>query len=230
MKTNATSRDTDSADDALLAAKKQMRGEMRTRIETIRPFARARRAAALCATVLRAPPMAGAGVVLAYRAMHDEIDVDPIVRALAARGTRIVFPRIDDKGRLLLLESVAGGDPFADDGWTRDRFGIRAPKSERGLTRRVHPRELDALLVPGRAFDARGARLGRGKGFYDGLIRRLRPDTRRATIGVCFGEQLVDCVPEAPHDARVAFVAAGGRLVRARRGDAGGRSADGVSV
>ena len=81
--------------------------------------------------------------------------------------------------------------------------------------RALHPREIDAVIVPGRAFDRRGARLGRGKGFYDALLGRLRPDARRATIGVCLREQLVDCVPEAAHDRKVSFIAAERRLLRA---------------
>ncbi|MFZ9914568.1 MAG: 5-formyltetrahydrofolate cyclo-ligase, partial [Phycisphaerales bacterium] len=61
-----------------------------------------------------------------------------------------------------------------------------------------------------------GARLGRGKGFYDGLIARLRPDARAATIGLCHREQLVAQVPEDARDRRVAWVATDRALLRAR--------------
>lgn len=190
-------------------AKSAMRTEMRERVSAIRPFARARRAERLAAVVMRLPAMAGAGLVLAYRAMPDEIDVDPIVRALSARGVRVAFPRVDDAGRLRLL-AIDARDPLEADCWITDRFGIRSPDPEHASVVRVHARELDAVIVPGRAFDRRGARLGRGKGFYDGLLGKLRPDARRATVGVCFREQVVDCVPEDPHDRRVRRLATGG--------------------
>jgi len=224
----------DPAAAKVKTAKTAMRASMRDAVAAIRPFARARRAERLVATVLRSPALAGCGtggagggatrgampgampgamLVLLYRAMPDEIDADGIVRALAARGARVAFPLVGDDGALRLLE-VAASDPLDPAHWTRDRFGIAAPNTDSPAVRRVRARELDAVVVPGRAFDRRGARLGRGKGFYDALLGRLRPDARRATVGVCFREQLVDCVPEDGHDRRVAFVAAEGRLFR----------------
>jgi 5-formyltetrahydrofolate cyclo-ligase len=224
----------DPAAAKVKTAKTAMRASMRDAVAAIRPFARARRAERLVATVLRSPALAGCGtggagggatrgampgampgamLVLLYRAMPDEIDADGIVRALAARGARVAFPLVGDDGALRLLE-VAAQDPLDPAHWTRDRFGIAAPNTDSPAVRRVRARELDAVVVPGRAFDRRGARLGRGKGFYDALLGRLRPDARRATVGVCFREQLVDCVPEDGHDRRVAFVAAEGRLFR----------------
>jgi 5-formyltetrahydrofolate cyclo-ligase len=200
--------------DASAESKKAMRAEMRARVAAIKPFARAQRARRLAATVLRSPALAGARLVLAYRALPDEIDVDEVVRALAARGVRIAFPRVEDDGSLMLLE-VAAADPLAASHWRADRFGIAAPNVDSAAVRRVMPREIDAVLVPGRAFDARGARLGRGKGYYDRLLGRLRPDSRRATVGVCFREQVVDCVAESATDRRVAFIAAEGKLLRA---------------
>jgi len=200
--------------------KRALRGVIRGRVRAIKQFAREQRARRLAATVLRSPPLSGAQLVLAYRAMGDEISVDEIVRALAERGVRVAFPSVGEGGSMRLLEIVAA-NPLASGHWTTDRFGIAAPDPESTSARVVFARELDAVIVPGRAFDARGARLGRGKGFYDALLGRLRPDGRRATIGVCFREQLVDSVVEGPQDRRVAFVAAEGRLIRGVRKDRG---------
>lgn len=199
-------------------AKHELRALIRGRLRAIKPLARNHRARRLAATVLRSPPLAGARLVLAYRAMSDEINIDEIVRALVARGVRVAFPMVRDDGSMQLLE-IAAADPLAPEHWVADRFGIAVPDPNTSAARRVLPREIDAVIVPGRAFDARGARLGRGKGYYDQLLGRLRPDVRRATIGVCFREQLVDSVAEGPLDRRVAFVAAEGRLLRGARRD-----------
>jgi 5-formyltetrahydrofolate cyclo-ligase len=244
--------------------KSALRARMREAIGTIGAAARvacARRAADLA---LRSPPFARAQLVLAYRALPDEIDADPLVRELLARGVRIAFPLVVDAGgvgagaakdarenaereeigreeigrekpahanplrslRLLAIEPRGGpsGEPGADDIlavhapdalWRTDRFGIRAPNPDSARVRRVQPRDIDAVIVPGRAFDARGARLGRGKGFYDALLARLRPDARAATIGLAFETQVVERVPEDAHDARVAWIATDRRLRRA---------------
>jgi 5-formyltetrahydrofolate cyclo-ligase len=54
-------------------------------------------------------------------------------------------------------------------------------------------------LVPGVAFDVRGGRLGRGRGFYD----RLLAGVSGAKCGVAFDEQIVDAVPAGPLDIRL---------------------------
>ncbi len=61
--------------------------------------------------------------------------------------------------------------------------------------------DLDAVLVPGLAFDLNGRRLGRGGGHYDRFLVRLRPDCLR--VGVCFEGQIVDTVPADPWDQPV---------------------------
>lgn len=68
-------------------------------------------------------------------------------------------------------------------------------------------------LVPGRAFDRRGYRLGRGGGTFDRLLVGLSCPK----IGVAFSCQLVDELPVEAHDVRMDEVVTGaGRLVCGR--------------
>lgn len=201
-------------------AKRALRREVSARIAQINQHARAFRAQRATDYALRSSALVHAKLVLSYRAMSDEINADALTMHLRARGVRIAFPCVDARQKLVLLE-VVGSDPFAAAAWTTDHFGIRVPRDDSSevpaLVRRVHARDLDALIVPLRAFDLRGARLGRGKGFYDGLINSLRPDARAATLGFAFETQLVSEVPEAAHDARVAFLATERRLIHTKR-------------
>lgn len=67
---------------------------------------------------------------------------------------------------------------------------------------------LRIILLPGLAFDpATGARLGKGKGFYDRLLSELRsdPSSPLVTIGTCFSCQLTQ-VPQEPHDQNVDLI------------------------
>ena len=68
---------------------------------------------------------------------------------------------------------------------------------------------LDLVLVPGVAFDARGGRLGRGKGFYDRLLAAVRG----TKCGVAFDEQIVDAVPNGPLDIRLNCILTPTRLI-----------------
>ena len=55
-------------------------------------------------------------------------------------------------------------------------------------------------MVPGVAFDPKGNRLGRGRGYYDRFLSQ-HPDV--PTIGICFDFQLVEKVPTDPNDIQM---------------------------
>lgn len=72
-------------------------------------------------------------------------------------------------------------------------FGIQEPPSEAPTA----GTEFDLILVPGMAFDRRGGRLGRGKGYYDRFLEK----TTGFRVGICFDDRIVDKVPGESHDA-----------------------------
>ena len=59
-------------------------------------------------------------------------------------------------------------------------------------------------LVPGVAFSTSGARLGRGKGFYDRFLKNLPKRVRK--IGLAYDLQIIDSLPIDPHDIPVDIV------------------------
>ncbi len=208
---------------AIAAAKSSLRQEMRERIAAIPAAAREFRSAAICAHAARASMWARTRLVLAYRALPDEVDVDPLLRELIARGVRVAFPAVSAQGKLRLFEFEDAATQCVLDvrgNWTRDRFGIRAPRATAIGVRLRRAHELDAIIVPARAFDQHGTRLGRGKGFYDALLAHLRGNARRATMGIAFREQVVARVPRATHDQPVAWLASDIGLRRVDRDDA----------
>lgn len=128
--------------------------------------------------------------ILLYHPMIDEIDVTNAIQKWA--GTKEIY-----------LPAIEGDD-----------IVIRQYKSEQdlkigkyGILEPVgavldNPEEIDLVIVPGRAFDIRGYRLGRGKGYYD----RLLPKMRAIKIGVCFDCQYIFRVPAEEHDIPMDYV------------------------
>lgn len=57
---------------------------------------------------------------------------------------------------------------------------------------------LDLVIVPGIGFDAKGHRIGRGKGYYDRFLSRL--DQGVLKLGLAFAVQILNNVPVAGHD------------------------------
>jgi 5-formyltetrahydrofolate cyclo-ligase len=79
-------------------------------------------------------------------------------------------------------------------GWREGPLGTTEPIHEQPVE------QLDAVLVPGLAFDLLGTRLGRGAGFYDTFLRD-KPHIFK--VGVCYSGQIVDGLPRERHDVRM---------------------------
>lgn len=62
--------------------------------------------------------------------------------------------------------------------------------------------EIEVIVVPGVAFDKKGRRLGRGKGFYD----RMLHSAKAIKIGVGYDFQLLNDLPAEPHDVSMDMV------------------------
>lgn len=83
-------------------------------------------------------------------------------------------------------------------------FGIPngMPKGTTWLEAPYVPADPEWMLVPGVGFDLNGARLGRGKGFYD----RYLADKDVLTIGLAWTKQLVKKIPVEQHDCHMDFI------------------------
>ena len=69
------------------------------------------------------------------------------------------------------------------------------------------------IVVPGLGFTKDGARLGRGKGFYD----RYLEDKSVIRIGVSFEMQILDCIPTDPHDIKMDFIVTDQEILKINR-------------
>ena len=63
---------------------------------------------------------------------------------------------------------------------------------------------LDLIIVPGLSFDKRGYRLGRGGGYYDKLLSRIKTQA----LGIIPKELYLENLPNEPHDIKVDLVLA----------------------
>ena len=76
------------------------------------------------------------------------------------------------------------------------------------------PEEIELVVVPAVAYDRRGNRLGRGKGFYD----RFLASTKATKIGVGYEFQLLDEIPAEAHDVPMDMVITQNTTVVVRHG------------
>jgi len=124
-----------------------------------------------------------------YAPLGAEVDTAEIARAAAASGKRVAYPRLVEGARAL------GFAACAEDALRPGALRTRAPPPEAPA---VLAHELDAIVVPGLAFDACCRRLGRGGGYYDATLASL--PARTARVGLAFEVQMVHAVPYEDHD------------------------------
>lgn len=130
------------------------------------------------------------GAVMGYLAIRGEPNVDGVLRTLVDRGGKVCVPSVAwDEGTM----EPARFTGF--EGLVTRRHGVREPVAQTPI---VPIQDVRVVLVPGVAFDGRGARLGRGGGFYDRFLERLAPGSVR--IGVGFERRVVDRLPVHPWD------------------------------
>lgn len=136
-----------------------------------------------------------AETVLAYWSMDDEVYTHDFVKRWAGSKT-LLLPCV--KGDELELRYFDGEERLQPG----EGYAIPEPVGELF----TDWGKIDLILVPGVAFDKSGNRLGRGKGYYDKVLKQ----TGAYKLGVCFDFQLVERVPVEPHDVKMDRVVASG--------------------
>ena len=140
-----------------------------------------------------------------YRSTPTEPSTDLLLGDLFARGAQVAVPfqRGKDYGWGWVEFSTL---------WKTKAHGILEPAKSMPAS----AAELRVVLVPGLAFDAKGGRLGHGKGHFDRLLAK----TNALRIGLCFENHLVEAVPMESHDVRMDVVVTEKRMIFAPTAEA----------
>lgn len=140
------------------------------------------------------PEYATAETVMFYIDVRSEVRTRHDLEFALNSGKAIVVPWCNTDGELELFRLEAM------DELEIGMYRILEPRAElRDLPeKRINVETLDLIMVPGVAFDRRGARTGHGKGYYDKLLQHARRNT--PLIALAFECQLFDEIPVADHD------------------------------
>lgn len=152
--------------------------------------------------------------VMGYIATQGEFNIIPFLKHLASQNSRIAFPRVEwtthHMDAVEMREFSAVGNlsitppkprtltpafqpPPPPPDWQQTRHNLWQPHDELPALKLA---EISIVLIPGLAFDKSGGRLGRGGGFYDRFLARLRKQNADTKfVGICLDEQIVSTVP-----------------------------------
>jgi 5-formyltetrahydrofolate cyclo-ligase len=183
-----------SSPEALKQAKAALRQTVLVRRDAVDVASRIRNSQTITPKLVALPAYRAANVVAAYASFGSEFDTSEFLARLLRDGKQLLLPRINHAQRTLELRHVI--DPGVD--LVSGVWGIREPAERCPI---ISVSKVEFMLVPGVAYTASGARLGYGGGFYDRLLASL--DRRVVRIAAAFATQMVDQLPEGPHDQRV---------------------------
>eukprot|EP00761_Pharyngomonas_kirbyi_P000761 gb/GECH01000762.1/.p1 GENE.gb/GECH01000762.1/~~gb/GECH01000762.1/.p1 ORF type:complete len:213 (+),score=41.03 gb/GECH01000762.1/:1-639(+) len=139
-----------------------------------------------------------------YVSFKTEIDTIPIINNALSQGKKLYVPYISDTVNatmtMLHVSSLVDFQSFEKNKW-----GILEPPTDSIASRTdvFDTLDLDLIVTPGLAFDARGGRLGRGKGYYDKFFAKYSTKTEGKIpflVALSLTEQLVDEVPMLDYD------------------------------
>ena len=125
------------------------------------------------------PLFAKAKTVLLYHSLKDEVYTHLFIEKWSLQK-KILLPVV--VGDELELRIYTGPNDLGIG-----KYSISEPIGETFAQYEL----IDLVIVPGVAFDQKGNRLGRGKGYYDKLL----PHINAPKLGLCFPFQRVEEVP-----------------------------------
>jgi len=191
--------------------KRAMRAKATREVCALPREQRAEKSRAACAAIAELPEFASARSIAMYCALADEVDVSYVMAEAISRGKDVLLPVTSPDRNDRTMTFVSVEDPVCD--LAEGPFGALEPR--RGLPLN-DTSNLDIVILPGRAFDTLGGRLGRGGGHYDTFLSRLKPHSHGGALllGAAFACQLFDRVPMELRDVRIDAVATENGVIR----------------
>lgn len=129
--------------------------------------------------------------IMAYWSMDDEVFTHDFILKYY-KQKQIILPVV--KGDTLVLKKFTG----LSDLEKGEAYGINEPKGD--VYEAIE--NIDMIIVPGVAFDNNNNRLGRGKAYYDKLLK----ESKSYKVGVCFDFQLIEEVPVDEYDIKMDLI------------------------
>ena len=151
-----------------------------------------RRSEGIMRKVEALPEFQKAKVVLLYWSMADEVQTHAFVEKWY-KDKVLLLPCVD--GDDLRLRQYTGPECLV----AGEQFGIGEPTGEEF----IDLDRVELIIVPGVAFDRHCNRMGRGRGFYD---RLLKSTPNALKIGVAFDFQMLEEIPTEPFDVKMNHV------------------------
>lgn len=186
--------DYSAAESYALLTKEKLRIKMLLSLKKHKEEERTRKSRIIKKKLFNTSEFKRAKKVMFYLPIDGEVDTREMIKEALNKGKRVYVP-VCKKNKIMRPCVI-----YSATRLKKGLYGINEP-----VFRRFAPsRTLDLVVVPGVAFNKKGLRLGRGKGFYDKFLCCLPEST--SSFGLAFDFQILPYLPSTPSDIRVSRV------------------------
>lgn len=172
--------------------KRQIRSKIRLRLKIQKEDTRSRKSRQIKERLFRTRVFQKAKNIMFYIAFDGEVDTKEMIKEAQNLGKTVIVP-VCKKNRAVITPCILGHRTKLQRGC----YGVYEPVPERP----VGLKELGLVIVPGLAFNKKGSRLGRGKGYYDRFLKKI--PKKIPSIGLAFKFQILPKIPTTKRDISV---------------------------
>lgn len=185
--------------------KNQIRIDMKAFLTGLSANDRHARSIAACHQLIATREFKSAQMIMIFMAIPDEIETSTLAVKAWQEGKSIAVPRVDWTEKRMEPVEIRS----LDVGMKTTGPGLREPIEGTAV-----PLDLiDIVVTPGLAFDRRGFRVGRGRGFYDRFL--AQKDFKGVRCAICFHEQLLnEPIPSEEHDVPMDLIVTDREVIR----------------
>ncbi len=151
------------------------------------------------------PNFVEAATALLYLHRAHEVDSRHILKRCKQIAKEIVLPLFNSSSNGVQIFKVNNMNTDLKTG----PGNVLEPDPDR--CKPVNIGDIDIAIIPGIAFDEKGARLGDGSGHYDRFIPKLPPTARK--VAVALEEQITSSIPMESHDKHVDIIITDKRII-----------------
>lgn len=191
--------------DEIKLAKEQIRKDIAKTLNSLTEKQRTEKAKAIESKLFGFANFLEARIALLYIDGDNEVRTKSILKRAYDFNKIVVLPAFDPERLKVAILKVDHPDKDLVPG----PRGVLEPNPAR--CKPVPLQKIDIAIIPGLAFDEKGARIGSGHGYYDRFIPELPATTRK--VALAFEEQIIPQVPTESHDKHVDIIITDKRII-----------------
>lgn len=138
--------------------------------------------------------------ILMYHSLADELSTRSFIEKWCNRKN-FFLPRVNGVNLDIL--------PYDRSTLRLGAFHIEEPQGDE--TAKIT--DIELIIVPGVAYDRKGNRVGRGRGYYD----RLLATSKATKVGMAYDFQVVDEIDAEPHDIKVDIIITNSGIIKVKK-------------